>query len=53
MENAYSVAMSTLAAEAFREQSTPGASEMLGVKNEDPKKVKRLVFCTPLGVNKS
>ena len=44
MENAYSVAMSTLAVEAFREQSTPGASEMLGVKNEDPKQVKRLVF---------
>ena len=44
LENAYSVAMSTLAAEAFREQSTPGASEMLGVKNEDPKQVKRLVF---------
>ena len=44
LENAYSVAMSTLAAEAFQEQSTPGASEMLGVKNEDPKQVKRLVF---------
>ena len=44
LENAYSVAMSTLAAEAFQEQSTPGASEMLGEKNEDPKQVKRLVF---------
>ena len=31
LENAYSVAMSTLAVEAFREQSTPGASDMLGV----------------------